>query len=362
MTSNAARLPPVIITLDRDHSTDQKRTTSSTKLIRPQGHQGDGCNISGQQQPSPQRPENCGTERPANGGDDDDDDGDRDRDGQKQPRPSPDPITQRSTQSKSDGLGLIRFWAKERHWPQECFEPDMELILKRKRSQFQSDSATYTTASDQRPREQKSAPYRDARFEALLETKGSFMQESPLGITDTSKTLCVTLLEQHQAYPEHTLFRDDIFDSTCQNIRTRNEDRVIQDIARLIVPSAESLPKFSARNTNILIESVNEGWNNSIPLTKTRHQPDYSVGFKRAAFTESQLARLSPFIGDYLSGDHSFFMSTYYMFFPFLTCEVKCGGLLDIADRQNAHSTTLAARGVVELFGAVQRGEFITVV
>ncbi|KAF6819269.1 hypothetical protein CPLU01_13072 [Colletotrichum plurivorum] len=186
------------------------------------------------------------------------------------------------------------------------------------------------------------------------------MQESPLGITDTSKTLCVTLLEQHQAYPEHTLFRDDIFDSTCQNIRTRNEDRVIQYITRLIVPSAESLAKFSARDTDILIESVNEGWNNSIPLTKTRPQPDYSVGFKRAALTESQLARLSPFIGDYLSGDQSFFMSTYYMFFPFLTCEVKCGGSLDIADRQNAHSTTLAARGVVELFRAVQRGDEVS--
>lgn len=49
-------------------------------------------------------------------------------------------------------------------------------------------------------------------------------------------------------------------------------------------------------------------------------------------------------------------MATYYMYFPFLTCEVKCGdAALDIADRQNAHSMTLAVRAVVELFRLVKR-------
>lgn len=49
-------------------------------------------------------------------------------------------------------------------------------------------------------------------------------------------------------------------------------------------------------------------------------------------------------------------MATYYMYFPFLTCEVKCdGAALDIADRQNAHSMTLAVRATVELFRLVSR-------
>jgi len=44
------------------------------------------------------------------------------------------------------------------------------------------------------------------------------------------------------------------------------------------------------------------------------------------------------------------------MYFPFLTCEVKCGAVaLDVADRQNAHSMTLAVRGVVGLFTLVKR-------
>ncbi|PHH67711.1 hypothetical protein CDD82_1181 [Ophiocordyceps australis] len=134
----------------------------------------------------------------------------------------------------------------------------------------------------------------------------------------------------------------------------KNKARVIQDISRLIVPSAESLATMGAKHLDILTESVNEGWKSSISLTSTRPQPDYSVGFRRDAFSEDQLARLSPFIGDLFAGDKSFFMSTYSMYFPFLTCEVKCGAAaLDIADRQNAHSMTLAVRGIVKLFRAV---------
>jgi hypothetical protein len=43
-------------------------------------------------------------------------------------------------------------------------------------------------------------------------------------------------------------------------------------------------------------------------------------------------------------------MATWQIYFPFLTCEVTCGAAgLDIADRQNAHSMTLAVRGIVDL-------------
>jgi hypothetical protein len=157
-------------------------------------------------------------------------------------------------------------------------------------------------------------------------------------------------------FPMIPSFRDDVFKATCQKIHNKNEARVIHDISRLIVPSAESLATFGAIHLDILTESVNEGWNNSIPLTSPRPQPDYSVGFRRDAFTGDQLAKLSPLIGDFIAGDQSLFMATYYMYFPFLTCEVKCGAAaLDTADRQNAHSMTLAVRAIVELFRAVKR-------
>lgn len=219
-----------------------------------------------------------------------------------------------------------------------------------------SNSSTSITPSDQKPREEKSALYRDLRYKTLLETKGSFMDKSDLGIANESKKLCELLLESEQTTPQDSLFRSDIFESTCRKVEDKNEARIIQDISPLIVPRAETLCTYGAEHLEHLIESVNEGWNNSIPLTGNRPQPDYSVGFRRKAFTDNQLAKLAPFIGNFIAGDRSVFMATYYMYFPFLTCEVKCGtAALDIADHQNAHSMTLAVRAVAELFRAVKR-------
>ncbi|EHK24854.1 uncharacterized protein TRIVIDRAFT_61612 [Trichoderma virens Gv29-8] len=249
----------------------------------------------------------------------------------------------------------ISFWAREGHWPREYFESTIERALARKRRK-QSNSATCTTPSDQKPREEKSAQYRDPRYKALLATKGSFMDKSDLGIAEASKRTCHTLLSAEQTIPKESLFRDDLFDQTCRSVEDRNEARILRDITPLIVPSAEILAIHGSIGLKCLIEILNEGWNNSVPLTGARPQPDYSVGFWREAFTATQLNKLSPFIGDFIAGDLSYFMATYSLYFPFLACEVKCGAAaLDIADRQNAHSMTLAVRGVVELFYLVGR-------
>lgn len=176
-----------------------------------------------------------------------------------------------------------------------------------------------------------------------------------LGPVDANKRLVRDLLDGVQPVPKDTIFDDPVFVNACQNLQGRNKARVIQDISRLIVPSVETAA-LRTRSLRYLVESVNEGWNNSVPLTVPCPQPDYSVGFKREAFSDEQLAKLSSFIGDSIAGDQSFFMATSYMYFPFLTCEVKCGAeALDVADRQNAHSMTLAVRAVTELFRAVNR-------
>ena len=271
-------------------------------------------------------------------------------------------------------INAIDCWRKNYTWPEEFFEPDNTMIrllakkkstasLRRKRSESGSLAASSNTPSDQKPREEKSAPYRDARYRTLLETKGSYLRNyvgtKGRGITGNSKGICQNLLETAPHVPKDSLFDDDIFVYTCEMIDDRNEAKVVQDISRLLVPSAQALAARCAE-LQCLIESVNEGWNNSVPLTGTRPQPDYSVGFKREAFSDDQLHKLSPFIGEFLSGDQSYFMSTYYMYFPFLTCEAKCGAAaLDIADRQNAHSMTLAVRAVVELFRGVNREDEI---
>ena len=286
-------------------------------------------------------------------------------------------------------INPIAYWIQKKRWPKDCFDQDdqtredfrkafekdswlekywepennMSHLLARKRSSpsfrgRQSETSfvtlSSTTPNGEKQRAAKNIPYQDPRYETILATKGSFMGKSELGITDTSKSLCRTIFTKEQTVPQESLFRDDLFDKTCEKIRNRNEARAVQDITRLIVPSAETLATFGAKHLEILIESVDEGWNNSVPVTQPRPQPDYSVGFRREAFTEDQLKRLGPLVGELT--DASFFMATYYMYFPFLTCEVKCGaGALDIADRQNAHSMTMAIRGIVDLFRLVKR-------
>ena len=182
------------------------------------------------------------------------------------------------------------------------------------------------------------------------------MYNSDLGITKGSQDLYIRLfgLGLEQAVPIDSLFRDDLFEKTCHKIGGRNEARVIQDIARLIVPSAETLATLGATNLDYLIEGVNETWTGNIAVEGPLPKPDYSVGFRRSAFSDEQLMKLDKLIGSVF--DTSFFVATYRMYFSFLTCEVKCGAAaLDIADRQNAHSMTVAVRALVELFRSVKR-------
>lgn len=131
---------------------------------------------------------------------------------------------------------------------------------------------------------------------------------------------------------------------------------LIRDIGLLIVPSAQTLATYGATHLNHLYETTNEGWNSifSFPSHKTRPQPDFSVGFGRSAFTQEQLNKLKPFVGEPGSKIITYFMATTRMYFPFFTCEVDCSDL-DVADRQNWHSMTVAVRAFVELFKLVKR-------
>ncbi|KAL7920350.1 hypothetical protein ACQKWADRAFT_328787 [Trichoderma austrokoningii] len=220
--------------------------------------------------------------------------------------------------------------------------------LRRKRSYASINTETDTTLSlsDQQPREQKSAPHRHPRYEGQLQERGSYMDSYAEGITAGSKELCQRLLEAPQPLPKNTRFSDDAtFEKTCKRLRGENETKVIRDIAMLIVPSAEILADNGAKHLEVLRETTNAVWTNAIPFS----------GPCPEAFNREQLQRLQPFIGDELE-DCSYIAAMYNMYLPFLTSEVKCGATaLDIADRQNAHSQTVALRGLVELFRLVGR-------
>ena len=260
---------------------------------------------------------------------------------------------------------------RRRDWLQEYFtkEPFREMQALTHPHHFfarpplsRKESQSLKTSSDQPSQGGKSSQYNTADYEIRLERKGSYIREYD-DIDDDNddkwknmKTICKTLLETEQTTPQESLFRDDLFKKTCEKVRNRNEAIVVQDITRLIVPSAENLAIYGAKHLNHLYESVNEAWNNMNSYEGTLPQPDYSVGFGRSAFTEEQLDKLKPFVGEPGFKVITYFMATTRMYFPFFTCEVKCGAAaLDFADRQNAQSMSVALRALVVLFRYVKR-------
>ena len=258
----------------------------------------------------------------------------------------------------------IYHWIQEGSWPKKYFEEEINMTLplaqKKSSASLRRQALDSSSVTPSQKTEDKSAPYKDPSYANWLADNGSFLVEHRQGITDEGKKECQILLKKEQAVPQDSLFRDDLFKETCDKLRDRNEARVISDISRLIVPSAETLATYGAAYLEHLVVGMNERWNESIPITTTavRPQPDFSVGFKRSAFTQDQLRKLEPFTGNVYAANKlcSFFLATWRMYFPFFACEVKCGtGGLDIADRQNSNSMTLAVRGIVELFSFVKR-------
>lgn len=230
--------------------------------------------------------------------------------------------------------------------------------LRRKRSDIASQAST-STPSDRRAKED-GTPYNDGRYEELLRTKGVIMAQvtsDEEACKAESHQEIQTLLETDQPVPQNTAFQDGSYVKLFNCIRPKNEARIVQDIARLVVPSAETFYILGDESLVYLSESVNEGWNRTVPFVGTRPQPDYAVGFKQDAFSVEQIEKLAPHVpGGIMGSKRSYFLATSMMYFPFLTSEVKCGaGGLDVADRQNAHSMAHAVRGVVELFRQTNR-------
>ena len=110
-------------------------------------------------------------------------------------------------------------------------------------------------------REGKNPLVKSRRYQQVLESVGIHIgqPEQHLRATQTDKVLCQGLLKEEQPAPKDSLFDDNLFESTCEDIANRNEARVIQDIGRLIVPAPEELFRRGAAHLKHLIETVDEG-------------------------------------------------------------------------------------------------------
>lgn len=225
----------------------------------------------------------------------------------------------------------------------------------RKKRCNESTGESITVVSEDLPRESKSTPYKSPTFPIELEKSGGYMYEHELGMTDASEILCQKLLSSDHAAPSHTLFDDDIFAKTLANLEGENEARIVRDILVLLCPSPEALFATGAQEYKNMNEYVNAGWNSCLRPTKQRPQPDFSVGFEEDIFSSSHLYKLAPLLGD-VAREQSVLRATFRMYLPFFTAESKgTNADLDIADRQNMFSHTIAVRGYVTLFQMAKR-------
>ncbi|KIW13813.1 hypothetical protein PV08_06593 [Exophiala spinifera] len=253
------------------------------------------------------------------------------------------------------GGAFVEKWLSSIPPSEECdIQDDMSLPpSKRSRSSdslsrrlSQSGDGTESTVSA----DKKYSAYKDVNYPVVLETKGSFMRPSDAGLVKEDLILCEKLLYTHQPRPDQSLF-DDRFDKFQTLIRGRSEARVFLDLHPLLVPSVENLSISGREEFHGLIEGHNDPWVKGISFYGPRPQPDRTYGFKWSNFTELQRRKLGiePW-------EKSYYTAREDIYFPFLTSEVKCGKQgLDLADRPNAHSMTVALRGVVDVFRKANR-------
>ena len=205
------------------------------------------------------------------------------------------------------------------------------LARQKSSSSLRAPSESASTASDQRPRDEKCAPYRSPRFEIWLKSVGIFLEEDEQGLDNDSLAFIQQLLKTSQSEPQDTVFTDNIFKAMYRRLRIANVSKLIYRVSPLLCLSVEELVDRGFKGLEYVVDSVNEGWNGSQPLKRPRPQLDYALVFDCLAFKE-QLPTIQPFIGEL--EDTSLFKATYSMLFLFFTYEVKCGATgLDVVDR-----------------------------
>jgi hypothetical protein len=182
--------------------------------------------------------------------------------------------------------------------------------------------------------------YQDVRYPTMLESKSSFMRDSEQGPLPKELSYCKGLLTGTHPVPEDPLFEGQLL-SRFLTLH-RSELRICIDLHPRLVPSPELLSLQEAHGLDNLIEGHNDRWNKATVFYK-QPQPDRTVAYRDRVLTDQQRRKLG-----IVPEVSSLYTAREGTCFPFFTCEVKCGKqALDIADRANTNSMTIALRGVV---------------
>ncbi|KAI9889523.1 MAG: hypothetical protein M1814_005217 [Vezdaea aestivalis] len=182
---------------------------------------------------------------------------------------------------------------------------------------------------------------------AKMAEHGIFTKRSPL-VTQESKDLCRLYLKgnrtpSHSGIPCYPLEK---VSEVLERVAYLNEARLQRDITPWIVPSAENLILSGQLQLDYIGEEIFGDWTRCTPMGNTKPKPDYVAGLQRKAFSETEIERLQ----NYTTPQRPSFF-TPNLCFPFLICEAKIGQVgIEIANRQNIHSASIAVAAIFSLF------------
>jgi hypothetical protein len=247
----------------------------------------------------------------------------------------------------------ISYWAAHHTWPVNFAGHNQMVSLnstnKRQRTSDRSQSyKDERSRSYSQSRKNGEVPEQyTAAYEVHILTKGLDMdyRKGEDFVSEESKKTCTELLQIDAHMIEPTAVPQDKIRDMVGDCRTRNEAIVNRDITLLIIPSIRLRYYCGASHLEHVVDEVNTDWYDQCVLEGPRIRPDLAIGLFSSAFTEGEIDKLK----SYNSVDN-WTQVTLQMFFPFLMCEVKCGREgLDMADRQNMHSSSVAVRALLRI-------------
>lgn len=247
----------------------------------------------------------------------------------------------------------ISYWAAHHTWPKSFTEHNLmassESTNKRPRTMdpSQSDENSRSQSYSQSRKEGDVPAQYTVAYERHIFTKGLNMDayKGEELVSEASKNLCTDLEQISHQIIEPIIFPNEAIRKVIHMCHNRNEALVSRDVTPMIMPSIASLYFRGDSSLEHVIDEVNADWHSHCVLEGPRPRPDLAIGLFASAFTDEEMEKLKR----YMSVDN-WAQVTMHMFFPFLMCEVKCGrDGLDMADRQNMHSCSVAVRALLRI-------------
>ena len=170
-------------------------------------------------------------------------------------------------------------------------------------------------------------------------------QRGKTTIQECAEELYKSLLHSTYESPPSSLFENELYWKTLEIVYNQNKGRVIRDIQPYIVPSAEILALRGCLEITYLREKIVTQWNSVVSFAGPQPYPYFALELATSTFTESEINKLE---GQPLDVPSRF---TGNIYFPFLTCEAKCGANgLNESNRQNTRSAATAVNAILQLY------------